>query len=744
MKRIFTLFTFLFPLFSMAQVRYRDLVVALPALSREQQKTELKEFLLTDLDHPNANFRLAMIYETNYKTTDPLASYGFAMANAEQARIRFFKSKQVVDEREVNRNNEYYGPIFKIVNAKGNFEVPFQNVLNKMNGGYDSAELFLKKMPAIFTSFTKSVNHYDRAVKLFSDLTLQYQSPEDLYLMHDAALDQKLTDLKSNYDSCIRFFDHYLSLIRDYPIRGHRQTYTVKAIETYRLDGLLTRLNFLIDQVELWNYGAWVDATRKMMSTEITSLRQSILKNNAAIDETLAKIDISPADQLPKPVPLDKQLIYNLNHFDRQSMVLALLDYKSFKQVWNIQNRGKVLDTTFSEHNAEVFSNLIYSNRKADSLMKELKLRIKPRQLSKHQDYLTKTFGGQPGLEKYASAEQQHIQQSFEQYTKELRENLVNINPAGESFTNKDNLIKSGRFSVPLIVQPATAEGLDQGILFTLFNKKNPDASAYVAGIYKPDKKKNLVSTFVVRINPDGRVAWFKDFAVSVDTTVVGDAHTYLGPVVLTQEGCAFVTRSVHSARGDMANTFIYINEKGEQKMKVRLNENGYPRFINYVEKNNAFVLALKGAEEKQNYSLSENLVLMNINVLRETVWRKEIAFTGTLTDLVSLADGYLVVGNYMILRDPSGKEFRTKVGAGECSPFLIKVSDQGEFVHIKPFETPQSVFVQRVVKINDNSVNLLGYSERLDVALIKTFTDSDKPAHIMTNRHAQIVCTSY
>jgi hypothetical protein len=285
---------------------------------------------------------------------------------------------------------------------------------------------------------------------------------------------------------------------------------------------------------------------------------------------------------------------------------------------------------------------------------------------------------------------------------------------------------------------------LDQGILFTLFNKKNPDASAYVAGIYKPDKKKNLVSTFVVRINPDGRVAWFKDFAVSVDSAVVGDAHTYLGPVVLTQEGCAFLTRSIHSARGDVANTFHYITEKGEQKMRVRLAENGYPRFIKYSEKSNSFVMALKGTEEKQNYSLSESLVVMNINVLGETVWRKDLAFTGTLTDLISLADGYLVVGNYQILRDPSGKEFRTKVGAGECSPFVIKVNDQGEFVHVKPFETPHSVFVQRVVKISDNSVNLLGYAERLDVALSKSFTEADKPIHVMTNRLTQIVCTSY
>jgi hypothetical protein len=617
-------------------------------------------------------------------------------------------------------------------------------VQSKLKGGYDSAELFLKKMPAIYSAFTKSVNNYDQSVRLFAQITREYQSPEDLLLLHDAALDNRLSQLKMRYDSSIYYLDNYLALTKDYPLSSHRQEYQIHRIETYRLDGLLTRLNFLTNHIDLWNYGSWVDEVRQMVQKEIVTLRNSVQKSYQAIQAVIEKVQAAPVDQLPLPVSLDKQMIYNLNHFDRQSVLLALLEYKEFQQHWDIQSRGKQLDTASSDRNAEVFSGLIYSNRKADSLLQDFRSRINQHQVSKHRDFVANAFGGLPGIEKYALEEQKKIEETFKDYVTQLRQNIIQHALISDAFLTKENLVKAGRLSVPLVLQPVTPEGLDQGILFTQFNRKNPDASAYVAGIYKPDKKKNLVSTFVARINPDGKLAWFKEFSVAIDSAVQNDAHTYLGPIALTQEGCAFVVRSLHATRGDAVNTFLYLNEKGEEKIRTRIPDTSYPRFIKYSEKSNSFVLTLKGMEERQNIEQSERIQLLSINVLGQLTWKKEVEITGTLTDLISLVDGYLLTGNYMIMRDGNGKEFRTKVGSFECSPFLLKFTEQGELIQSKPIETPYSVYLQRVVKINDNSVNLLCYPEKLDVALTKSFTEADRNIHILTNRLTQIVSANY
>jgi hypothetical protein len=745
MKRLAYILFFLTPLLVNAQrVKFRDLVPLLSTYSAERQKNELKEYLTADLDHPNTNFRLALLYEANYKNADPLTEYAFAMANAEQATNRYIKSKQLVDEREVNRNEEYYAPIFKAFDAKGNPAIQFPRVSAKITGGYDSALLFKAKMPSIYKAFTKSVNFYDQSVRLFAGVTEEFATIEDLYLMHDELVDARLSKMKINYDSSVFYLNKYLDLIKEYPIKGHRPSYKVRPIVTYRLDGLLTNINFLTDQIQLWDYSAWVALVRSKINGEVADLRKKITSSNQKMDDNLSKIG-SVFSNFPAVVKVDKQLTFNLNNLDRQSMVLSVLDYKAYKQDLEIQSKSKSLDTLPTSRNAEVFSQLIYSNRKADTLVKEFKARISDVMAKKHRDFVTKFFGGLPGLEKYASSEQKGINDSYAEFGMELRNNILGLNTADNSYTNKEGFLKSGRFTVPLLLQPPTPEGLDLGLLFTKFNRKNPDGSAYLAGIYKPDKKKNLVSTFVMRINPDGKPAWFKDVTASVDSIAIGDAHAYLGPLVLTQEGSALVIRSIHATRGDVLNTFVYLNEKGEERLRKKLDNKSFPRALLYAEKSNSFTLVLKGVEQKEKYSSAEPIDMLGINVLGEITWKKEnISLTGTLTDVISLSDGYLLAGNYFILSDQTGREIRTKMSSGECSPYIIKLNERGVIIFSKPMVTNGSFYLHRVVKINDMSIQLLGNSETMESGVSGVLKPTEKFLHVMTNKFGQQISTNF
>jgi hypothetical protein len=744
MKKILTLIYILTALTASAQrLKYRDLFILLPGLSNEQQKNQLKEYLTDDLDHPNANFRLALLYEANYKKSDPLTEYNFVIANAEQSKTRFFKSKQVVTDKEVDRNVEYYAPIFKTFDAKGKPFVAYPIVSSKINSGLDSATIFLAKVPEIYKNFTKSVNHYDQATKLFARISEEFTSLENLYLLYDADVDKRFTQLKTNYDSSIFFLENYLRLIKEYPIHGHSQKYKVKPIATYRLDGLITRMNFLTNSVDLWDYGTWVDNVRKKVKGDVEDLRLKISKTNETLETTLKQIAISPAGNLPTPSKIDKQLIFNLNNLDRQSVALSILEYKQFKQEWDILHRGKQLDTSLSVRNAEVFTNLIYANRRADTLLQELKSHVSTTKVNKHRDFVIHAFGGQPGLEKYVTTERQFIVNAFNEYGNELRANLLGSAVADPVFTNKENSIKTVRGSVSLLVQTPTPELLDQGVLVTLFNRKNPDGSAYLAGIFK-DKKKNIINSYLMRLNSDGKTAWLKDYSLSIDSAVVADANTFLGPVVLTQEGCAFIARSEHTTRGDQANTFLYINEKGEERLRKRIKENNFPRTMVYSEKSNAFILSLKGNAKNQNFAAAEPITTLSINVLGEIIWKKEVQLTGTLVDLVPVIDGYLLAGNFLVMKDHTGTEVRTKVSSNQCSPYVVKLSERGDVITSQPFLTPESFYLKRIVKVNDNSVNLLGYSEKVDAGMAKTFSGSDKMIHIMTNRTGQLICSDY
>ena len=89
--------------------RYKDVFPRIAQASDEEALALIKGYLVNDLDHPNCNLRLALIYENRYKTSNPITEYERAMANANEAKIRFTKSAAVVNEKEVRKNSGYYG-----------------------------------------------------------------------------------------------------------------------------------------------------------------------------------------------------------------------------------------------------------------------------------------------------------------------------------------------------------------------------------------------------------------------------------------------------------------------------------------------------------------------------------------------------------------------------------------------------------------------------------------------------------
>lgn len=726
---------------SAQRLKYKELFPLLPTMSDSEVKNSLKEFLAEELDHPNANFRLALIYEKSYRTTDALTNFDYVIANAEQAKLRFVKSKAIVDEREVNRNAEYYAPIFKMVDAKGKPDVPFAIVATKIKNGYDSADLFVKKMPPIYKAFTKSVNFYDKSVKIFSDINSRFSSLDDLYLYFDTDLDQQLETLKVSDDSTRFYLDQYLTLIKAYPIWHHKQQYSVKPVVTYRLDGLVTTLNFLTDKIVIWDYSAWVEQVRKSVHTSISSLRNNLNQAEEKLDNTLAEVEKSGT--ISSPIKLDKQLVFNLNNFDKQSLALALLDYKAYKQGWLSQLKSFNPDTTFSDRNADAYSSIIYANRNADTLAREITTRTTNEKLGKHREFFAKYYGSSEGVKGYVTREKESIDRIFKDYSGKLRAEVIGITTRERTIAG-GKPVRIGKWNIPTQTTVFSRELLNKGEPITLSSKASPDGSTFLSGVYKIDKKTKFFAAFLARLGPDGKPAWIKNFEYKKDSlNKMLDANNLLAAVELTREGCAALVRTSDTTQTYQLNTFIYFNDKGEEKIKHKLKENGYPRKLNYVEKTNSFVLALKGVEAKNNFESAEGLVLLSLNALGDLQWSRTIEVAGSFTDMINLTDGNLVIGNFMILKDANGKEYRTQVALKESNPFVALISDKGDLSKIQAIQTPKSVFISKTVKVGDMSINLLGSDATFDSPNAEVFVPSEKTVHIMMNKNCQKICSN-
>jgi hypothetical protein len=470
-------------------------------------------------------------------------------------------------------------------------------------------------------------------------------------------------------------------------------------------------------------------------------LRNNLNQAEEKLDNSLTEVEKSGA--ISSPIKLDKQLVFNLNNFDKQSLALALLEYKAYKQGWLGQLKSFNPDTTFSDRNAEAYSSIIYANRNADTLAREINTRTTNEKLGKHKEFFSKYYGSSEGVKGYVAHEKESLDHIFKDYSGKLRTEVIGITTRERTIAG-GKPVRIGKWNIPTQTTVFSRELLNKGEPITLFSKASPDGSTFLSGVYKTDKKTKFFAAFLARLGPDGKPAWIKNFEYKKDSlNKMPDANNLLAAVELTREGCAALIRTNDTTQTYQLNTFIYFNDKGEEKIKHKLKENGFPRKLNYVEKTNSFVLALKGIEAKNNFESSEGLVLLSLNALGDLQWSRTIEVAGSVTDMINLTDGNLVIGNFMILKDASGKEYRTQVAVKESNPFVALISDRGDLTKIQAIQTPKSIFISKAVKVSDMSIHLLGSEGTYDSPSGEVFVPSEKTVHIMMNKNCQKICSN-
>ncbi len=716
------------------EYKYKELVALLDGASPQEQISMLWNHLTYDPNQPNADFRLAKLHYDLFMQADPLIEYQTAMAHAHEASERFFRASIIVTESEVRRNNEFYAPFFNTVDSKGRPYVEFPAVQRMMRDAYDSAMKFSANMPLIYRAFTKSVNQYGNAVKIFSALNNRYKTLEDMLLLFDGNIDRELKSLKMAYDSSIIYFDQYIALRRDYPVKNYNQQYVVKPITVYHLDGLTTGLNFLVPRVDLWNYGAWVDSFYKMYNEEIVPLRAKLEQNETTITSNLDQIQMS-TNEPPEFHDVDKDLAFNLNKFDKNSVALAVIKYKAFKQKWMARENAIVNDTT-NARKLDSYSVLIHYNRRADSLHTSLRQLINPLAVQKHRDFFSKFYRGEQGLSEFAEQEGRLISGTFAIYRDTLKASLLTSLKHDEQ---EGSSIKLGGYSIPLFVRETFEETPGAIPPVTLKKTRNPDGSMYLGGIHRSNRRVANIMAFVARVNPDGKTGWVKEYNLPPDSLSVSFVNR-VADIVATQEGCAAIITSSDSSH--VANTFVFINEQGKETIHP-IGEKKIARRILYQERSNSFVMTFKGDGQYQDYLKDETLSLVSINILGDLLWRRDVPLSGTIEDIVAVRDGYVVVGNYTTIKNSSGKEFKTRAGTGQASPYLIKFGLDGSVLNIAPITTTRSICIRSVVKVNDESINLLGVDSPF-TDLSDTIELDNSAVHMMADYNLKRICSDF
>lgn len=726
MRKLVLIFTLTFScasFMSNAQ-RYRDVYPQIANASSDEIALSLiKTYMIEDLDHPNANLRLALIYERRYRNADPLTEYERVMANANEAALRFIKAKTLIDDKEVKKNSGWYADFSSSVDSRGRPIVDFSTVNNKIQHGYDSAKLLTEKLPAIYQAFTESVDFYDQAIKIFAEINGAYTSYDKLLLLFDEQLNEQLETLKVKYDSSLFYLDKYQSLIADYPIRGYNQTYTIDSINTYRLEGLLTSPNFLINNIEIWNYKAWANKVQKDVSSEINNLRVNLDQAENALNNSLKIIEDRSYNENFTPHSIDKKLEFDLRKFDNESLPVALLKYKEFKQDLILKNNATLdFDSTVSTDIRNVyFGELLYLARDADSLINIATDRINDESFKKYPAYFKDNYGSKAQVTTFLNAQKNLSDQLLTRSVASLRENILG---ALTNLENPDQNYSYRRLKIPATIEEIAIDSLNNNF-HTTHKVVSADGSKYVGGVVKSARAPFAVKTFLIKVDENDKVTWYKEFELI--EAPEGTQVNVLGNLTLTPEGCALAIHAYDNVAPN--NHIIYLDEDGQELFNIALETKLFPRYSQYIEHNSSILLSFKGTELEQNVTSEESLDLVSINLIGDVLWQKSFEYSGNIESLIPTSDGFMVVGNFTSITNTKGQRVVTKINQGQTNGFSAKFDHQGNGLSIVTFDSSDKYTIDKVIKINDSVINLMGYKD-----------PSGNPIHLIINKYNQTI----
>lgn len=691
MKKIICILIFCVSLKSAAQtVKYKDVVLIIEGTSDEHKMDVLSAFLVKNLDHPAANLRIADLYIKKMQATDPLIEHEKQQALADRAQQKLFKAHLLINEKEVKKRLNYYKWVAKKQQVS---EVSFALIKQELKSEKEKVDNVLNSLPAVYNAFTNSVDFYDKAVKNFTNISSSYPSLKNLYLLYDDKLDQQFSQLKLDYDSALFYFATYKSMTDTFALKGYNQSLKIKPINVFRYDGLVTQINFLKNDVNIWNYGAWVDTVRKVIERDIKELRDLLITNEQHQNKALEKIKTASNTKDIKPVKVDKSLVFNLLRFDYNNPVVSLLKYKEAKQRLLIEDGNSTyFDTAHIEieRKLQFYTKMIYQIKEADSIVAQFKNQFNAIRMAKYTSFLNDYYGGIDGSSQYIESEKNVLRKELAIYGQLLQEGVESIKPI-------DSIGKSVRYrkvNFPLQIVKLDNALLATGVPFTTAILKAPEGGYYIAGQHKPNKKLRNTKIYLIKLTASKRISWFKNYDVKLDSLTF-DSNNYLASLTLTNEGVAFLIKSEHLTKPSTATTLFNILLDGSLKMAQRLNTRLYPRGLIYNQEQNSFIICTNGKNKKIEANVKNELELQTYNSLGKLNWTYTDSSIGAFTSLVKTERSYIIA------RNASTKNMN--------KARLTKVDFSGFKKQEKLLEISNAAIINRIYKLNDASIHLIG-----------------------------------
>ena len=734
-KRYFILFIVLVILifgrqnvFAQKNLKYKDVFKTVIEKSKEEAYSTLLIYQKQDPYFPNTYFQLGIIAQYWSKDYDALTNIRDVNLFIYNTNLYFGLAKGKLTEKDVRKNNEYY----KNVKDLKEIEKPsFSDVQFYISEKLEENKEYEKNVKIVTNYFNSSIRNYNQCIAIFKQINQNNLKIKDIYLTANDEFIKRLNNLESSFDSTIFYLQNYQTAIKNYPIKDYHQKYKLFPIETYRLHGL-TSSNFLNDEIRLWDYGKWTKQVKQVLKNEIEPLRKNIIKANNQLNQSIKNINNSKYQSNFKIYTVDKKLINLIGKFDFNSILIALFKYKTAKQSFLANNKTPINDVEDTSNaysllqRARFYNRIIKEKEPVDSLRADLEKKIKPSEINKYQQFFTNNYGGENGLKAYTKTEKKllnnTVSNSLNNFKIFVLRNILHTNIAELSYRNK---------IIHLQITDSLFNNENKGTYqITALNKDN-SGNYYASGYVK--KSGSGFSVFVLKTNKLNNIEWLNVYPVSAGYNNYG---SFIQP---TETGCEVLITSLKE--NQIKNHIYRLNKKGKLLTKKEIKIALIPRYFNYDEINQNYLIAFKGINPDDFECLSDNLVINRYSGSDfSEQWTSVLNLKGNLVDIIKMNQSYFVISNFTKFAAGS-KIISGKAGVekNETNSLLFILNETGKIEKTIPILSEKPYFIAKAFKLNSNTINLFGFKQALLSIKNAKEKNFSQPLYLLINAKGEV-----
>ncbi|HEY9046350.1 MAG TPA: hypothetical protein VIN08_10660 [Ohtaekwangia sp.] len=318
------------------KVKYKDIFGLLKTKQYEAAEPFLKKYIKENDDNPNAYLFMGIIFHEKSTKDDILKQTERTLSHMDTAVYYYTKAYQMITEKELKRNDEYYELYNRRDLRTGEFGVKLSDVQFDLQKKLEGLRERTDRLKMVKYYFVMADSLYKKSNALFRTIQSAYPGEKEFYLRADENVIAKLNALAVRYDSAVKAFENYKGSLTSLGKTSYNQVMVPREVTDFKKDGT-SPADFYNNELDVWDYKRFAEKSKAIVEKEIFPMNKHLVEYDIEINklrEKLSKDSVSVKNDLTSLI--DKLLMEQLKKYDKDplpmevfSLKIADLEYRS-------------------------------------------------------------------------------------------------------------------------------------------------------------------------------------------------------------------------------------------------------------------------------------------------------------------------------------------------------------------------------------------------------------------------------